>query len=1235
MQFSSRDLTNQYISLSYQDVVQRYAPVGTSGFFLDGTGNVLFSFRSDAIGSQILTTFDTASWASSSISASYADSTTLATVALISENALTASLADTASYIRGYDVDGSVFLANTASIALYSESASISDNSLGANYALEAAHATNADNALYATDAGNATTAINANTSSLSVLAETASIALNAISASYSISSSHLIPGASMWIVSGSDGIAPAYLETYDYSFSGSEYVPPYREGRMFYDYRHNSYAYYTQDTGFRLHPGKELVVGIYNSYPVTMARLSAVYISGSSEAGQYRPNAHLAIADGTHRRSEVLGVVRSDIPPYSYGYCIVAGIMHRSKMDADCNGNPLYIGAKLWLDNLTPGGLTTISPSNPYEQVFVGYCSEYGPLGSFIVNTGAIPEPPIVYSGLTLIPTITNNNDGTITVSTSSANLFANAEGIGGVRSYPIAQSTLTLYTSSAEEPNATNYLSIDFNGGLPQYTLTQSDLSNNTSIIRVATINARQDGISDYDVDYLQSDTDGLALANKIQNKDINLYGIQRQDGLVIVETGSLGVYLTAGSVWLGATNYSVPEVDSISGNYEFYFFYHSGSNYTFDIVNSGSITNKYWDDGNGLQPLSDSYYNASFIYRLIGTADEFAYIMAEGQWPDLADARANSQPPGDLPSYLTTQGLLCGRIIVQSGSTTFAEIDSAFNTQFLPSTVQIHNSLAGLQGGIGGQYYHLSYDEWRGTGTGSVVRQYQPTMSNPTFLGATPYHIPYWNSYKQLTLTGSVQIYENQYIMINSGSFPEPSNPDALLVKQLNTSSVNTIGAYSVVNNYSQIYNQNFSSEPNASTDIVATNDNGSQDTNYIDVGIASSNYNDSRWPWVKPNDSYVETDGGDMWMATLTDNALRFTFNNTASTNYADKTGFYLSGSFFGTSSYANSSFEAITASAADSITFVPIAAVSASWVSASTKITLADTASISFAINFVPETAYSASWVSASVKITTADTASYVSPAVIGTPAAAISASFASASAIAYSINFVPNTSLTTTQSIFATQSLWSTNSLNANQAVYASSSLIATSASFASQSISASWTLSASYAPISPSISASYATTASYAFIEATYLSASNWTTTLQGAVAIPYFTCSLAPHEIVIMDGMIIAANSNNAGMKWCISSSIGTSKMTSGWILSSIATTATSRLLVSGTNRLTAATHTSANTVGEDLFNIFLINADTQATVALAAASTNNATTTTIFTGSYIRWTRAGFNI
>ncbi len=67
----------------------------------------------------------------------------------------------------------------------------------------------------------------------------------------------------------------------------------------------------------------------------------------------------------------------------------------------------------------------------------------------------------------------------------------------------------------------------------------------------------------------------------------------------------------------------------------------------------------------------------------------------------------------------------------------------------------------------------------------------------------------------------------------------------------------------------NSYSQVNFQNISNGTSASTDYIATADNGDDNNYYIDVGINSSTFNDPvDYPGFGPNDSYVHNHGGNL-------------------------------------------------------------------------------------------------------------------------------------------------------------------------------------------------------------------------------------------------------------------------------------------------------------------------------------------------------------------------------
>ena len=114
---------------------------------------------------------------------------------------------------------------------------------------------------------------------------------------------------------------------------------------------------------------------------------------------------------------------------------------------------------------------------------------------------------------------------------------------------------------------------------------------------------------------------------------------------------------------------------------------------------------------------------------------------------------------------------------------------------------------------------------------------------------------------------------------------------ANPEALLVYQNSSSSVNVIGGKGNLNNYLQLNIQNLNSGNNASSDVVATADNGSESANYVDLGINSSTYNTSALTG-GANNAYLYSAANDFIIgnSTAAKNLIFFT-GGTATTNEA--------------------------------------------------------------------------------------------------------------------------------------------------------------------------------------------------------------------------------------------------------------------------------------------------------------------------------------------------------
>jgi hypothetical protein len=139
---------------------------------------------------------------------------------------------------------------------------------------------------------------------------------------------------------------------------------------------------------------------------------------------------------------------------------------------------------------------------------------------------------------------------------------------------------------------------------------------------------------------------------------------------------------------------------------------------------------------------------------------------------------------------------------------------------------------------------------------------------------------YFVPVFNSTSSL-ITSS--IYDSgSFTAIGATTPVDPSNPDRLFIDAGNTTSYNLFSGHGSINNYLQLNVQNFSSAATASSDIVATADNGSEDNFYVNMGINSSGYSITDGVG-SANDSYLFNTGGDLLIGNASTNKRVIIFN----------------------------------------------------------------------------------------------------------------------------------------------------------------------------------------------------------------------------------------------------------------------------------------------------------------------------------------------------------------
>ncbi len=111
------------------------------------------------------------------------------------------------------------------------------------------------------------------------------------------------------------------------------------------------------------------------------------------------------------------------------------------------------------------------------------------------------------------------------------------------------------------------------------------------------------------------------------------------------------------------------------------------------------------------------------------------------------------------------------------------------------------------------------------------------------------------------------------QNGNVAIGAESF-DPIDPEMLKVEGGTGSSTNIISGYGDLNSFLQLNIHNRNAGGSASSDIVATADNGNDTVNYIDVGINSSGYNDPAYTIGGPDDGYLYTNGQNLAIGTQT-------------------------------------------------------------------------------------------------------------------------------------------------------------------------------------------------------------------------------------------------------------------------------------------------------------------------------------------------------------------------
>jgi hypothetical protein len=109
-----------------------------------------------------------------------------------------------------------------------------------------------------------------------------------------------------------------------------------------------------------------------------------------------------------------------------------------------------------------------------------------------------------------------------------------------------------------------------------------------------------------------------------------------------------------------------------------------------------------------------LDNNKFTVNWIFKCSDNSKGRAgYILGTDQYSSLSEAQASGLPEF-LPEPFQTVSFLVGRIIVEKNASS-GTVEQILRPDSIASSLALHNSLGGLQGGTGSEYYHLTQDQY----------------------------------------------------------------------------------------------------------------------------------------------------------------------------------------------------------------------------------------------------------------------------------------------------------------------------------------------------------------------------------------------------------------------------------------------------------------------------------------------------------------------------------------
>lgn len=296
----------------------------------------------------------------------------------------------------------------------------------------------------------------------------------------------------------------------------------------------------------------------------------------------------------------------------------------------------------------------------------------------------------------------VTSNGDGSCAVSSGNATIRAADDELSTIFWFDFAAAP-----SVALSDGSLNWVYVYYNAGSPAVQSSTIEPPNHHEYVKLASVYRTGTTLH---INQTVRFNVGDHAANMVQQMQ-EVMGYGRASGGSISESGTRNLNITQGAFWNGLNRFTTNSLNTaVSGSFS--TFYRNGVGGWTKTTGVTQVNNTSYDDGSGtLKSLLPNRYTNRWVY--MATDSDVSVIYGQSQSNSLASIQME-QPPSSVPAEIQNDSFLLGRIIMQQGTGTFVQSDSAFDVNFSSSGTPNHNDLGGLQGGTTSQYYHLTAAE-----------------------------------------------------------------------------------------------------------------------------------------------------------------------------------------------------------------------------------------------------------------------------------------------------------------------------------------------------------------------------------------------------------------------------------------------------------------------------------------------------------------------------------------